>query len=236
MHNKCRNALLTVLDCFLRSALLCSFWKNRPKKFFTGKIAFSFFKICVFNKVSGVTEIPLNFHIKCQHTFWPLQNVPWGWSHSIIPGKVGQNLLSPWKHLFFDMFVSVDLLGPKKWSYQLHNFCQKNLCALISCCLTFVKFDKTRQNRPKNFFSGKIAFSFKSLFFQQRLRSQKMILSFAQYLSKHLLCPHKMFPEVCQNRQYEKKMGQKLFFTGKVAFFFEMFVSNYILGPIEITL
>ena len=33
--------------------------------------------------------------------------------------KKGQNLLSSWKKLFFELFVSIDPLGPKKtiWSF-----------------------------------------------------------------------------------------------------------------------
>ena len=51
-------------------------------------------------------------------------------------------LLSSWKQLIFEMFVSIDLLGPKE-----------------------------------------------------------VILSFAQYLSKYLVYPDKMMPDICHVRQ-----------------------------------
>ena len=32
----------------------------------------------------------------------------------MIRGKMGQNLLSLWKQLFYEMFLPIDLLGPKE--------------------------------------------------------------------------------------------------------------------------
>ena len=97
--------------------------------------------------------------------FGPLQSVLWRLSHSIILGKFGQKLLSSWKQLFFEMFVYIDLLFLKNWTYHFHSDCQKTFRTLISCSLRSVVLDTTRRSWP-NFFTGKVSF-----FFQQPHRS-----------------------------------------------------------------
>ena len=66
--------------------------------------------------------------------------------------------------------------------------------------------------------------------FLSTLRSQETIQSFAQKLSNYLVDSYNLFLNIWQVRQKEKKTGQKLFFTGKFAFFFETWSSttNYV--------
>ena len=64
----------------------------------------------------------------------------------------------------------------------------------------------------------------------------EMNLSFAKFLSKHLVGPYNLFAEVCQTRYLTtREKNAKINCHGKIAFF-EMFVSNDILGPYEINL
>ena len=89
--------------------------------------------------------------------FGTLQSVRWRLSHSIILGKMGQKLLSSWKQLFFEMFVYIDFLVLKNWTYHFHSNCQKTFWTLISRSLRSVVLDTTRITRPnlfllKNFF------------------------------------------------------------------------------------
>ena len=83
-----------------------------------------------------------------------------------------------WKDcLFLQKFMfSTTSWVLKKWSFNFNINCQVTLSTLISCSIMFVKFCITRRNRRKSFFTGKIAFFFKKLCFQQPLGSWRNFL------------------------------------------------------------
>ena len=93
--------------------------------------------------------------VKFKRICGPLYFVPSCFSYSIIQAKIGQKLLSSRRKLFFEMFVSVDQLGPNKCSYQSNNQRQNTLWTLINCSLSLFKFDKTRKKRPTSFLHWK---------------------------------------------------------------------------------
>ena len=154
----CENTLWTIINCSLRLIIFDNTRKISQLVFSLERLPF-FFKNLRFQqplrcKGNDLITSTVIVRIPCG----PFRNVPWGLSCSKIPGKMSQKLLSTWKLLFFEMFVSIDLLGLKKWFYHLHNTCQNTLCALTLCSPRFVKLDNTRTSRPKSFFTGELAF------------------------------------------------------------------------------
>ena len=81
---------------------------------FTGKIAF--FQKLVFSTTS---QVPIERSQKpdsnCQTSFWTL--IIWFLRFVTLDNsrKRSQKVLSPWKQLFFEMFLSIDFLGPKEF-------------------------------------------------------------------------------------------------------------------------
>ena len=116
--------------------------------------------------------------------------------------------------LFFEMFVSIDPLGPKKRSHQLHKAGHEALFVPIGCFLSFVMLNTTSKNRPMFFFTGDIA-SF-----------QKIVFSTNSWVLKK--CSYK-FHSICQNFFWNlkncpgrfvtldntKKIGQNVFSPGR---------------------
>ena len=142
----------------------------------------------------------------------------------------------PWKQLFCELFVSIDLLGPKKRSYHLHKKSQYTFCALKSCSLTFAMSDNTRKNWPKSFLDWKVC-----------IFSQKFVFSTT---SKFLKKWSYNFHSKCQNTVWtltncslrflrfdntRKKKRQKLLSSWK-QLFLELFVPIDLLGPKKLIL
>ena len=59
----------------------------------------------------------------------------------------------------------------RKWSFNLHDDCQKTLCNLQKCCLKFAILGIEKKMKP-TFFSGKITVFSKSCFYQS-FRSER---------------------------------------------------------------
>ena len=103
---------------------------------------------------------------------WPSQIVSWGLSQSMMRGKMGQKPLSSWKQLFWKYFFSTDFLGTKERILSFAQYLsQITSCALTSCSLTFVMFNKMGKTRPNSFLHWKDCLFFKNLCFQQPLSS-----------------------------------------------------------------
>ena len=136
----------------------------------TGKIAF--FQNFLFSTASRISKnCSYNFQSNCGKFCGPFYTVPWCLWHSMIRGTMGQKHLSPWKRLNFEMFVSIDLLGPWKRSDLLHKKGQNTLWTFIICFRTFDMFDKKKKNKPKAFLHWKVCLFFETLCLQQLFRS-----------------------------------------------------------------
>ena len=110
-----------------------------------------------------------NLHINCQKTFWTVLNCS---SRFVVTldnkRKEGPRFLSLWKQLYSEMFVSIDLLGPKKGSYHWQNSCRKTSWTPTKCPLrlSLVTLHNTRRSKPKSFLKWKSClFFFKKLCF-----------------------------------------------------------------------
>ena len=149
--------------------------KNSPKLFFTGKFAF-FFKILCFqqfhrcNRISPLTSKAI-VKIDCRYS----QIRPSGLSHSRIGEKTVQNFFSLESLPFFQNFVfSTTSYVLQNWPCNFHSNCQNTLWTLINYPLRFVTLENARKNSPKLFFTGKFAFFFKILCFQQLHRCNRI--------------------------------------------------------------
>ena len=149
-------------------------------------------------------------------------------SHSILRKIKGQQLLWLWKQHFFEMFVSIDLWGPKeiillipqywkvclffkhlcfqqplrflkKRSHQFHSSGQITLWTQIICSLRLVTLDNTEKKEPKMLVLVKRVF-FETFYSIDLCGPEKTYLSCAQHLSRNLVDPRKLFPDICHVR------------------------------------
>ena len=117
--------------------------KFGPNLLFTGKIAF--FQKVLFSTTSQVLkEWSYNFHSSCQNTFWTLIVCPLRFFTFDIARKNRPKYFIHWKSwLFLKKFLfSATSYILRKWSYNLHNFCQNTLylgavCSMV--CLWMVE-------------------------------------------------------------------------------------------------
>ena len=99
------------------------------------------------------------FHSSSQKNWPTLKRVFWHITCSIIRENVGQNLFFTGKIAFFSKnCVFNNLLGPEKWSHEIHSKCQNTLWAFIKCFLIFFMLDNTGKIGQPIVFTGKVAF------------------------------------------------------------------------------
>ena len=106
----------------LRFVILDKTRQNRPKFSLHWKDCF-FFQKFVFSSTSQVpNEWSQNSDSNCQTSFWTL--IIWFPRFVTLDNsrKRSQKVLSPWKQLFFEVFLSIAFLGPKKF---ILSFAQK---------------------------------------------------------------------------------------------------------------
>ena len=128
MHNKCQITFWTPIRCSLTVVVIDITLKSRPKSFLQWKDCLFFKNLCYQEDLRSLKNALIKSRVVVGLAIGSLYFVPWGLSHSIIEGKMGEKLLSLWKQQFFEMFVYIDRLGPKyKCSYDLHNKWQNNL-------------------------------------------------------------------------------------------------------------
>ena len=158
-------------------------------------------------------------------------------SQLIIRWKVSQKLLSPWEQLIFGKLLAIDLLGPreKTLSYvkQVSNKPYRPSKNVSWFLFRSIKWEKIGKNL---FFTGKIAFFFKKLCFRQPLKSWRNDLSFSIVMVTIASELIETVPWGLSHSIFRGRLGQNLFFTGKIAFFSKNCVSNNILGPKELFL
>ena len=146
--------------------------------------------------------------------FGALQIVPWCLSHPINRGKMGQKLLSPWKQLFFEMFVYINLVVLKNWTYYFHSICRKTFWTLMGCSLRSVLLEFSRKIGQIFFSTGKIAFFSKTRVFNNFLVLRKWYYNF------HFICqipvgPLQAVPWRFSQSIVREKRGQNFLSTGR---------------------
>ena len=140
--------------------------KNKAKMFFfRWKICLIFKTFCFQQPLMVLNNAPLSSRVTAKKSCRSLYIVSRCLWHSMARGNMGQNHLSSWKQLFFERFVSIDLLGHKEMFLSFAQKCWKTLWNLINCLLTFVMFDNTIKNSPKCFFQRKVALFFQKFVF-----------------------------------------------------------------------
>ena len=146
--------------------------KKRPKFFFLLE-KLPFFRKFVFSTTFwDLQKCFCVFRSNCQISLWTLTICFLRFVTLDDKGKNGQKTFVNVKTAFnWNVFFLSTSWVPRKGSYLLQNICRNTLCALTSCSLTFVKFEKMGKTRPKSFLHWKGCLSFKHLCFQQPLRS-----------------------------------------------------------------
>ena len=92
--------------------------------------------------------------------------------------KKGRKLLSSWKQLFFEVFVSIDPLGAKEMFLSFEQSWPKHLLGPFRLFHELSTFDITKKNGQNLFFTRKIAFFWKLCVFNNLLGLKKMLLQF----------------------------------------------------------
>ena len=169
-HKNCRNTFWSLTNCPLSFVTFDYTRKKGQNFFFTGKNAF-FSKLCVFQQLlrcyrSHVITSTVIVGIPSG----PLQNVPWGLSHSIIREKDAKSFFSLESLPFFSKICFPQPLRFFKiWSYYFRSETQITSWTLTKCCLRFVILDNSiiGEKKAKIFFSLERLPFFKNLCFQK---------------------------------------------------------------------
>ena len=124
---------------------------------------------------------------------------------------MGQKLLSPWKPLFLEMFVSIDPLGPKKNDLI---FCTMTMLVKAPLCayrffavVCHVKYYEKKQ--VKVFFTWKIA-SFQKFAFSSTSWVQKNAIIKSTIIVRIAFEPLQIINGGLSHSIMREKMGQKL--------------------------
>ena len=169
----CQVILWNLICCSLTFVMFYNTRRNRRKSFLHWKDCL-FFQKFMFSAISWVLKKwSYNFNINCQVTLWtPIRSSPTFVMFCNTRRNRRKSILH-WKGcLFLQKFMySATSWVLKKWSFNFNINCQVTLRTLISCFRTFFMFYYTRRNRRNLFFTGKVAFFFKSLCFQQPIGS-----------------------------------------------------------------
>ena len=163
-HSNCHNTFWTLKNCPMRFDTLDNTRKSRRQCFFRLNDSL-FLKTRVFNNLLGLKKCSDNFHSNCQSSLCSSIYC----LLRLITLKNTQNFSSSWKELFFEMFVSIDFLVLKNWSYYFHSNCQNTLWTFIKCFLRLSYSMIFKKVFKKIFFTRNIAF-IKNSCFQQLLR------------------------------------------------------------------
>ena len=109
----CQNILWTVINCSLAFAILDITRKTGPK-FFSVEVL-PFYQNFLFSTTSyGPKKSLNNFHGNCQNSLLIHKSCSPMFGARDDTRKNGPKSLSSWKQLLFEMFVPINLLGPKQ--------------------------------------------------------------------------------------------------------------------------
>ena len=202
--------------------------KTRKKEatifYFTGKVAF-FSKVCVFNNLLGPDKCYCKFHSNCQTSLWTLTIVSWGLSQSMIRWKSAKNFCHREKSLFLKCFFYRPLRSQRS-DIIIWTIIVKILCGPLQVVHWRLSFSIKGENLGQNlFFTRMIAFFPKDCVFKNLLGLKNLILSLPQKLSRCLLDPYHLIPDL-SHVWYNEKNRPKYFLHWKVCRFFKN-----LLGP-----
>ena len=172
MNNTYPSTLCALISCCLTLVMFRNRRKNRSKSFLHWKDGL-FFQKFVFSPTSqALREWFYNFHSKCQNSFWTLINCSVGVVTLGSTRKFGPKTFVPVKTAnFWIVFLYRTLRSQKNdvitWTILIQVLCVPLSVAAWrwSCSGIGEKIG------PNLFFTGKMAFFFKSLCFHQPLRS-----------------------------------------------------------------
>ena len=174
LHNKCQNRLWTFKKCSLTFVMFEKASENRPKSFHQWKDCLLFKKFCFQQPPRSYKNALISSTVLARKACGSLWIVAaWCSWHWMSRRKMGQNLSSSWKQLFHEMFLSIDLLGPKEMILSVAQKKQNSLWTLINCSLTFVTFEKAKENGPKFFHHWKDCLFFQKFVFSTNSQIQK---------------------------------------------------------------
>ena len=126
------------------------------------------------------------------------------------------------------MFVSIDLLGPKEVILLLPQWLPKTFWTLIYCSLRCVILDYSRKIGEIFFPPENVAFFSKICVFNNELVLQKWYF-YLYIIIRKPIGPLQIVPIVVRSLSHSiirEEIGQNPFFSGKVAFFSKICVSN----------
>ena len=179
-HKNCRKTFWSLTNCHL-SFVTFDYTRKKGQNFFSLERLPFFSKLCVSQQLlrcyrSDVITSTVIVGI----SFGPLQNVPWGLSHSIIPKKNAKIFFSLESLPFFSKnCFPQPLRFFKIWSYYFRSETQITSWTLTKCCLRFVILDNSiiGEKEAKIFFSlEKLPFFSKFCVFKQPLRCHRIDL------------------------------------------------------------
>ena len=130
---------------------------RKAKKNSTRKIAFFSKNLGFQPPLRYWRKSPINCKMISKKPCGAKSNVSGCLPYTVLREKVAKNDFHQKKSPFWEI-VLMDLASPAKWSYNLHNICQKTLCTLVNCSLKFSKLFQLRNVGPKKSFAGETAF------------------------------------------------------------------------------
>ena len=106
-QSNCHTTLWTLTKCALRFVTLYSTSENRPKLFLHCKNCLYLKSLCFQQPLKHWRNdiIPSLTIVRLPSSL--LETIPWGLSHSIIGGRIGQNLLFTGKFAFFSKKIVI---------------------------------------------------------------------------------------------------------------------------------
>ena len=167
--------------------------KKKPKVFSSLESLPCFSQLCVLNNLLGPKKGFRRFHSVCHTSLWTLINCSLMFFTLDNTRKSRSKHLSPWKKLFFEIFLPIDLLGAEEKFLSLEKSLSKHLLGPFRLFQELSMFDITKKKWPKSFLHWRDCLVLKTLCFQQPLRSYKMLLHVPESRSKKILDPYKWF-------------------------------------------
>ena len=234
-HNNGEKTLRTFTNCLL-GFVTCDNTRKKSPKFFIHWRKCLYFQKFVFSTESYVLKNwsykdQSNCHdtlrtlTKCRLKFVTLDSTIENRPKRFFTAKIT---------FFFQKFVFWTISQVlKKWSNNFHSNCQKTLGTNINCSRRFVTTDNTMKDQPRTFVTKRKA-NFWKISCYRPLRSQRRnIINYKKSVKQTLWTLHKCLLTFLMFDKSRKK-AQNLFFTGKIAFFFQKkCVFNNLTSPDE---
>ena len=219
----------TLINCCLTYVMCDTTRKSRPNLFHHWNDCL-FFKTFHFQQPIKTWQSPYMFQSICQNSLWTLIN--WSLMFVTLDDTRKNDLSSSWQQLFLKCLFLLTSQVPKFFLSVVHFLSEYFFGTLMSCCLTYVMCNITRESRPNLFHHWNDCLFFKTFHFQQPIRTWKSPYKFPSNCQKSLWTPIKwflMFVTFDDTRKNDVWSSWK-------QLFFEMFVSIDLLGPKEMIL